>query len=251
MVESTINNSMKCKSCGSVIKGEWRRDSYTIRHVPLLFCSRNCSNSRIRTSEIKEKISKTLTGRIRPEKRVPKIEKSCQVCGDNFKCYRWQNRKVCSNKVCANYLNSISRQKYIAKNGTFSTLRETFTYKNISIEVDSNLEKAGIIYLLDVLNAKKIERYKNLINYWENEAHRTFNPDFICEIDNKIHLVEVKQKWIKNTEHPYNRTIPFKREALEKFCTEKGYKMLWLDFDSAPKMKDIYKQFLRVRSSVG
>jgi hypothetical protein len=235
---------MKCKNCGNEIKGEWRRDSYTIRHVPLMFCSRNCNNSRIRTPEIKEKISKTLTGRIRPEKRVPKIEKSCQVCGDNFKCYRWQNRKVCSNKICSNYLNSICRQKYIAKNGTFSTLRETFIHKDITIDVDSNLEKAGIIYLLDVLGAKRIERYKNLINYWEKEARRTFNPDFICEINSITHLVEVKQKWIKTSDHSYNRTIPYKKEALKNFCKDKGYKMLWLDFDSAPKMKEIYKQIM-------
>lgn len=238
---------MNCKKCGNKIEKEWRKDSSVVKHTPLLFCSRACSNSRVRTQELKDRVSKTLKGRSRPERRVPKVRKNCKVCGNVFESREWEKRKTCRDKTCANYLSSINRQKYLLEHGSFSTLRETFEYKDTIVEVDSNLEKAGIIYLCDALNAKDIERYKNLINYHEENSRRTFNPDFICRIDNQTYIVEVKQKWIKNTVHPYNRTIPYKKQALENFCKEKGYNMLWLDFDSAVGMKKIYREVLNAR----
>lgn len=238
---------MQCKKCGSKIENEWRKDLFTIRHTPLLFCSRACSNSRIRTQEIKDTVSKKLKGRSRPDKRVPKIQKNCKVCEKVFESRGWEKRVTCYDRSCAKYLSSINRQKYLSIHGSFSTLREKFEYKDTLIEVDSNLEKAGIIYLIDILQAKDIQRFKNLINYHEKDSRRTFNPDFICRVDGQTCIVEIKQKWIKNTEHSYNRTIPHKKEALAHFCKKNKYKMLWLDFDSASEMKKIYKQVLKNR----
>jgi Zn finger protein HypA/HybF involved in hydrogenase expression len=49
---------MICKSCGIEFHKEWR--SKYSKNKPLLFCSNSCSNRRVRTEEIKEKIRRTM-----------------------------------------------------------------------------------------------------------------------------------------------------------------------------------------------
>lgn len=237
---------MKCKTCNSVIKEEWRKDPFTIKNKPLIYCSRKCSNNRgIMSEETKQKISKSLSGKSRNTKKTY-IDFLCPVCGKVYQIQAGYPKKTCS-KICKGYLLSIKRQKYLKENGNFCTKRETFNYKNITIEVDSNLEKAGIIYLIDNLKASRIERFENILNYWEGDAHRTFNPDFICNIDKKTCIVEIKQPWNKQSMHSYNRNIPLKYKALEKFCLHKNYNMLWLDFNTTPELKEIYKKILKER----
>jgi len=242
---------MKCKTCNKEIIKEWRKDTRTIKIKPLLYCSRNCSNNRgERSKEVRDKISKSLQGRSRKNindkgyRPVTYIDTNCVVCGSVFSYRAGYKQKTC-NKICRYHLYSLNRQNYLKENGNFSTIRESFTYKQIKVEVDSNLEKAGIIYLVDILKAKKIERYKNLLNFWEGESHRTYNPDFFCIVDGSACIVEIKQKWIKTSNHSYNRTIPLKKQALEAFCKDKGYRMLWLDFDSAPELYQIYRNILK------
>ena len=243
---------MNCKRCNKKIVSEWRKDARTIKVNPLVYCSRECNNSRgKRSEETKIKIANSLRGKRKGPgdkgyRPVTYTQTQCPVCGNSFMYRAGYIQKTCS-KVCRYHLYSINRQNYLQTNGSFSTPREIFRYKDLVIEVDSNLEKAGIIYLIDILNAKNVERYKNLLNYWEGDAHRTYNPDFICKIDNKTCIVEVKQKWSNNSKHTYNRTIPLKRQALELFCKDKGYTMLWIDFESTPKLKQIYKEILLTR----
>lgn len=244
---------MNCITCNKEITIDWRKDRVVRKTKPLLHCSRNCSNSRGKRSEsTRFRISQSLKGRRRniPGTKgfKPKtyIDCICVTCGDTFTVQAGYEKKTCS-RTCTGYLRSIIRQNYLKEHGNFSTLRETFSYKNTTIEVDSNLEKAGIIYLTDQLGAKHIERFISILNFWEDESHRTFNPDFICKIGNDTCIVEVKQKWNTTSSHPYNRTIPLKQQALEKFCKDKGYRMLWLDFNTAPELKPIYKQILDKR----
>lgn len=242
--------SILCKRCGKKVEGDWRRDVRIKKLKPLMFCSRSCANSRgARSQETKLKISKTLKHSIKqtPRKYTSTyIECTCPVCGNNYKYKAGYIRKTCSNS-CANLLHSINRQKFLRESGTFSTKRETFEYKGTTIDVDSNLEKAGIVYLIDELGATNIERYVNILNYWEGDTHRTFNPDFICNIKNETCIIEIKQLWLKNSLHPYNRTIPLKRDALQKFCSDKKYHMLWIDFETTPLLKKIYKNILASR----
>jgi hypothetical protein len=238
---------MNCKTCNKIIEKDWRKDKQTIKTKPLIYCSRNCSNSRgKRSEEVKIKISNKLTGLKRNSTKTYN-DYMCLVCGDVYTTQAGYERKACS-RVCANYLLSVARQNYLKEHGNFSTKRESFTYKNLTIEVDSNLEKAGIVYLIDVLKATNIERFNNILNYWEGVAHKTFNPDFICTVDDKTHIIEVKQKWIKTSDHPYNKNIPLKYEALKKFCEEKNYNMLWIDFETTPELKKIYKEILSSRT---
>lgn len=246
---------MKCITCKEEIVDDWRKDRVVRKTKPLLYCSRNCANNRgVRSEATKLKISRSLKGRKRNIPGSPGyrprtyIDCVCVTCGDTFIAQAGYEKKTCS-KVCASYLRSINRQNYLKEHGNFSTLRETFNYKDVVIDVDSNLEKAGIVYLIDELGANRIERFISILNYWEDGSHRTFNPDFICRIDSKTCIVEVKQKWNIQSEHPYNRTIPYKQLALEKYCDDKGYKMLWLDFNTAPVLKTIYKRILNERQS--
>lgn len=218
----------------------------TIKKTPSIYCSRKCSNNRgKRSEEVKSKIANTLKQKPRTAKLV---QNSCIVCGDVFETSASKRRKTCSN-TCKNFWHSLKRQEYIKEHGTFSTLREIFTYKSTTIDVDSNLEKAGVVYLTDVLEVTRIERFYNILNFWEGESHRTFNPDFICRLKNgRTALVEIKQKWIEHSNHNYNRTIPLKKKALEDYCRACDYDMLWLDFDSASEMKQIYRKILVERN---
>lgn len=235
-----------CKICNQPIASEWRTDRMTIKKTPLIYCSRKCSNNRgKRSEEVKSKIANTLKQKPRTAKLV---QNSCIVCGDVFETSASKRRKTCSN-TCKNFWHSLKRQEYIKEHGTFSTLREIFTYKSTTIDVDSNLEKAGVVYLTDVLEVTRIERFYNILNFWEGESHRTFNPDFICRLKNgRTALVEIKQKWIEYSNHNYNRTIPLKKKALEAYCRACDYDMLWLDFDSALEMKQIYRKILVERN---
>lgn len=268
--EQPIPPALHCIVCNSSINLDWRVDAHQKRTVQLKYCSRACSNARTHSTETKQKISDSihLFNKLKP-KSEPKPtlstnirtrvhskkkctlyiefeEADCQHCFNKFKYTKRskRKRKFCS-KICQNAVQSLRMQEVVKINGPFSTKRDIFTYKNITINVDSILEKAGIIYLTDVLNATRIERFNNIINYRDGDKHRTYNPDLICYINNKTTIVEVKQIWQGDQEHEYARLIPLKREALKAFCDSRNFDMLWLDFNAAPDMRAIYRSLLK------
>jgi len=235
----------RCIVCSKEILHEWRKDKQSIK-TPSPFCSRSCCNTKVHAPETKSKISNSLKGIERPERRIPDTIFNCKICNQIIIHTSISKNKFCS-KECRNLSLSVHRQEVLKKTGNFSTPREMFTYKHVTIEVDSNLEKAGIIYLLDYLNASRLERFHNIISYKEGKQTRTFNPDFICEIEGKTCISEVKQKWISSSNHNYNRNIPLKKKSLQEFCDNRGFKCLWLDFETTPILKKIYKQILKER----
>lgn len=165
----------------------------------------------------------------------------CTICNKEFN--HTTKIKTCS-KECSKSLSSINRSAIILKLGTgnFKTKQEKFSYKQVeNIACDSKLEKAAIIWLVDYFHADSIEKFRNILNFHENGVHRTFNPDFYVKKNNEIYIVEVKMKWIATSNHPYNRTIPLKRNALNEFCTRNNYNMIWLDFDHDISFQHIYK----------
>lgn len=130
--------------------------------------------------------------------------------------------------------------------------RELFRYKEIEIECDSILERAAIIFLVDVLKVRTIERFRNLLSFWKEGFRKTFNPDFWIEFsDGRRGIVEVKMKFYPGHEYEYNATIPFKQKVLQEFCNERGYECLWLTFDYDRKLWDIYRNLLSTRGSIG
>lgn len=173
-------------------------------------------------------------------------DRNCVVCGDPFHVSLKSKRKQTCSKECVLALQSYKRSKQLAEHGTnWKSERRFFEYKGIRIECDSVLEEAGVIYLKDIFEADSVERYRNLINYYDENIHKVYNPDFWVIKNKEVYLVEVKMKWTSNSTHFYNRTIPIKREALERFCRDKGYTSIWLDFDYDPLFQQIYREHLK------
>lgn len=84
---------MQCIKCGKEHDGSLGTGKY---------CSRSCSNSRIRTNEIKEKISNSLKGQ--PSKlKKPLTSNICEKCGIEFLSNIRSGRKIhcnsCKRKV--------------------------------------------------------------------------------------------------------------------------------------------------------
>ncbi len=193
--------------------------------------SKNCNPLKTRCNQCKIKQN---------NKKI--VINNCIVCNKEFN--HINKIKTCSIE-CKKSLASKNRSNIILKLGTsnFKTKQENFTYKIVkNIKCDSRLEKAAIIWLVDYFKVDKLERFHNILNFYEDGVHRTFNPDFYVKKNNEVYIAEVKMKWITTSKHPYNRTIPLKKKTLQNFCDEKGYKMIWLDFDYDPNLKMIYKQ---------
>lgn len=51
-----------------------------------------------------------------------------------------------------------------------------------------------MVYLVDCFNADFIERFKSILNFYEGDFRRTFNPDFFVVRDDTVFIVEVKMK---------------------------------------------------------
>jgi len=245
---------IKCKKCEKIHNGEYGSGLFCSE-----FCARSFSMMNDDKNELKKAICIECNKQILINKRAdskkakciecrefkPILINVCHECGDNFETTN-KSTKYCSD-ICRNYVLSVNRSKFLLKNGTsnFKTKREIFTYKNVeNIECDSKLEQAAIIYLIDIFKAERIERFKSILNFWNNDSHRTFNPDFYVKKDNDIYIVEVKMTWEKDIDHIYNNFIPLKKEALKLFCDNKGYTMIWLDFDYDRKFKPIYRKWL-------
>lgn len=281
-VEKYLMNPYVCKQCSCIIpyKNALRRKAdlrkATIKNESYnMFCGRSCSATytnlhKASKKGTNKKISKGLENYhknknkkkleiYKKDKRkvdnskmlkIPLltiVETVCLMCKKSFFHKRSHPRKFCTD-ICRNLSSSINRQNYLKLNGSFFTSKEDFVYKTVSMKVDSNLEKAGIIYLVDILGCSRIERFRNILNYSENGKHRTYNPDFICKTpEGQTAIVEIKQKWISNNNHFYNRTIPYKKDTLKKFCDKNNYIMLWIDFETSPQLKSIYKTVLKNR----
>jgi hypothetical protein len=241
-----------CEKCGKEFFEDYRKDRDSVRKNPIpRFCSRGCANTHTPSVETKEKIKNSMRespafAAANKKKNSGGEDRNCVVCGELFHISpRSKKGQTCS-KECKAALLSYLRSKQLAETGTnWKWERKLFEYEDLSIECDSALEEAGVIYLKDIFKADSVERYKNLINYHEGNLHRTYNPDFWVIKNKQVYLVEVKMKWTSNSTHFYNRTIPIKREALERFCQDKGYTAIWLDFDYAPEFYSIYQKHLK------
>lgn len=173
--------------------------------------------------------------------------KRCTICGSEFTVSIWRKAAICSDN-CRNQRFSECRSNAIA-NKQWNSKRRRISYKSVQVEVDSFLEEAAIQMIVDELNASNIQRFKSILTFKEEGVTRRFNPDFICHINQRIVVVEVKQAWNRNSKHSYNRTIPLKRAALEKFCIDRNYSMLWVDSIEFPQLKSFYTKILKSRDA--
>jgi len=240
----------KCKYCK-------KRLSYKKRHNT--FCNQKCSASfnnqkRSHSQEVKRKIGKSsrlskkgkwLDLKIR--KYIEPWKVSCIVCGKDTKK---KKRKTCS-KECYRSLLSKKRIDKILEMGTSNTWTKqgNFHYKDHIIMCDSKLEKAGIVWLIDYFKADKIERFKSILNFKDEEITRRWNPDFFIKKGSKRYIVEVKMPARKG-KSDYFETIEKKKKSLIEFCNQHKYGMIWMDFDNYPELRRIYKNILKLDAPV-
>jgi len=169
------------------------------------------------------------------------VKNICEVCHNEF--YHFVKKKTCS-KSC--YKTSMSKHRviWLKEHGTsnFATKQDNFSYKFVcNISLNSILEKAAIIYLVDIFGATKIENFnQELFFIDENNVKHCFLTDFYVERNNEKFLIEVKMPWIGTSDHIYNKYIPNKKKALEDYCRINGYHCLWLDLNYDEKFKKIY-----------
>ena len=115
----------------------------------------------------------------------------CPVCGKEFNN---PDRDTCSAE-CGNQLISQKRIQKIIKDGTSNTSsRYILTYNGVEYRCDSKLEIAGIIFMIENMCVKHIERFTSILNFKDCKGKtHSYNPDFICEYEGKTMIVEVKQ----------------------------------------------------------
>lgn len=140
------------------------------------FCSRSCANSRERSNELRQKISKSLKGRIpshsnKGKYRTERVEKICPECKNTFITPVNSTKKyccaVCSKKNLGGYREGSGR----AKTGYYKGIYCGSTYElcwliyqldhNLNVaRFDNSLESNGIKYIPDFIQNGKIVEIK-------------------------------------------------------------------------------------------
>jgi hypothetical protein len=228
-----------------------------------LFCSRSCAatvnnTGRTITQEQREKVANSLNSYFEsttPEERLQtaKTPKFCKIyyhvcteCDRKF-IKNVKQRMTCS-PYCANSQNSRRMMDKIIGDsaGNFSLKQPGFTYKGVTVDCDSKLETAAVMYLIDVMGATSITRGTAILHYYDQQGgHHRFLPDFYVRTEDDRWMVEVKQVQSQSPKlGKYNRYFAEKREALIDFCERKGLQPLWLDFDHDPRFQKIYRKVI-------
>lgn len=175
----------------------------------------------------------------------------CPVCGKEFNN---PDRDTCSAE-CGNQLISQKRIQKIIKDGTSNTSsRYVLTYNGIEYRCDSKLEIASVIFMIEKMGIKQIERFTSILNFKDknNRTHR-YNPDFICKSDGKTMIIEVKQDDEKITDDEsfenYKKFLKEKKETLKTYAEYKGYKWLWLTPSYDIELRRIYRSIISGKNS--
>lgn len=170
----------------------------------------------------------------------------CPICGKKFNN---PDRNTCSPE-CGNQLISQKRIQKIINEGTTNTSsRYILTYGGEEYRCDSKLEIASIIFMIEFMGIKQIERFTSILNFKDNKdrTHR-YNPDFICNSNGETMIIEVKQDTEKMTDDEvfknYKMFLKEKKETLEKFCNERNYKWLWLTPSYDIELRRLYNKII-------
>lgn len=179
------------------------------------FCSRSCANKRIRTEQIKQKISLSVLNRMKTKGmwgfqkilKPLKNKKNCPICNSTFYVSPSQNRKIFCSQQC--YLNDKGHKFYKPGSGGYrkgSGTGKHGYYKGIWC--DSTYELAYLIYCLD--HNINIKRNNEIFNYIYENKQLKYHPDFIVENN----LVEIKGYYSQMVDAKINavlnKNIPIK-----------------------------------------
>lgn len=181
------------------------------------FCSRQCANSRERTPEIKEKISKGVRdctayteGRMNPNKgksRFVDIEKECPVCFSKFNTSTSRVKKFCSSR-CAN------KSPLMGGYRPGSGRSKSGWYKGFYC--GSTWELAFLIWCLD--HEIPIERCNEKFSYSLEGKQRTYLPDFrINDLYVEIKGFLTNQVQEKTSQFPKKLIILFEEDLQHVF----------------------------------
>jgi len=161
---------MKCEKCGKEHDGSYGTGR---------FCSISCANSRVKTKEVKKKISDSLKGNVPWNKgnNWKQVNLICKYCNKEFVSYK--DRKFCSKECADKGHDNTNTGGY--RNG--SGMSHNGYYRGIYC--GSTYELVWVIYRLD--NDLSVERFPGCI---EGEGIKYY-PDFV---ENK-HIYEMKGFW--------------------------------------------------------
>lgn len=245
--EAYISKFIKCKYCEKEFFSKY--NSVYCSQSCAAYCSAYNRNRPPMSQEQRNNISITLKEfneeqKILNPRTLKRYQYTCEVCEKEFE-HSSNRRKVCSLE-CGYELSSITQSSNIA-NGistNFSSPIENFTYKHITINCDSKLEAAAIIFLIDYVGVDSIERFNSILYYKnENDENRRFVPDFYVRKNTERLVVEVKSVYKSALAiNDYNKYLVEKRNSLEAFCNDRGFIPMWLTTDYDPKFKSIYRK---------
>lgn len=175
-----------CEHCGKEFEQDYRKGKY--KELPR-FCSRACANSRIRTDEIKEKISNSLKASEKEKlaakqrsitllgkRKVPYEKRICPTCGKTFEV------SIVSKKI---YCNRYCYSKTIFPPPENLRFGKSGYYKGN--KYDSTYELCWAIYNID--HNIPFKRSKIQIPYVYKGKEHTYYPDFELEDGT---LIEIK-----------------------------------------------------------
>ena len=182
-----------------------------------IFCSRKCSNSRERTEEIKQKISKGVRtceaykeGRLNVNKGKTKfvdVERVCPTCSNNFITSTSKLKKFCSSS-CA--YKSPNMGGYRPGSGK----SKSGWYKGFYC--GSTWELAFLIWCLD--HDISIQRCDERFNYTLEGKKRTYLPDFkINDIHIEIKGFDTRQVQEKTKQFPKKLLVLFEEDLSHVF----------------------------------
>lgn len=208
-----------CKKCGKEFTVDVKKEN---KKKPKRFCCRSCANSHVIKEETKQKIRQTINksilkkglnlrqrdkNGIRLQKLVKPKLLVCEICGKEFKYYRYGKRHTCYNATCkSKYLSLKMKQNpnvggYRSNSGNGNG----GWYKGIACQ--SSYELAWVIYNLD--HNIKFQKCKKVFYYELNGQQHKYFPDF--ELENGT-IIEIKGY--------YQTSVSLKEEAVLK----EGYK---------------------------
>jgi hypothetical protein len=224
------------------------------------FCSKKCAkgfSTKAKRREINKKVSNTIIKKLNNGETIgwaKKIytyeERKCLICGVTYTTKTISKRKYC--RICAyispefrSHASEIRIQNILnGKVEKFGKSRKcVYPFKDKMIRCDSKLEYCAVKYIDENFNVLLLERCNFSIPYKDFlGCNRKFIPDFFIKTDKSIIIMECKyekinyqlnEKWTH-----YLENIPLKRTALQEYCDNNHYDMLWF----TDKTEGLYKK---------
>ena len=172
---------MKCEKCGNDHDGSFGSGR---------FCSKSCANSRVRTDEIKRKISEGVKNSEKFQKgwakeisvrrgKMIRIEKICPVCNKPFTLKKHQEGKIYCSRKCYNKDSALKYRKKTPGGYRKGSGRSHGGYYK-GIWCHSTYELVFLIYCLD--HNIQIDRCKQTFEYVSSDGNqRIYYPDFLVD----------------------------------------------------------------------